>query len=843
MVNELREPLFHGYVNRWLVSSVTETPVITKPMALYGAENEKLNAVPKDKPGEEQFKAERRAKTIGWPAAMDPQPGGLVGSGESAAPFQVYWPFDDIGITYAWDCETPACLSAWAYTELDLPEAANLPFELLTCGGATLWLNGKKAAEVTPYNHNTPVASPVTLPMRQGRNQILAFFDNYAERDGTIILRLRWCGGKAAPMQVVPVGNASVDHLREAERLMRSLAFCRNHFTEGPVLLDYEGETISRSYHLSFVGGTEENVKGGVYFHREADTLPHAGQISLGDCSTFPLAFLLLQVTTEAEGIRLSRPISVEIHTKSVLPRALPTVAERKRQALELLARWGEQNTNRALAILATGGETAEAEKLLAVQSDYIRRRFDCSDFYLVYYPYILRTFGKRGSGVLSEKTESELTDCLLGFRYWIDEPGNDAMWFWSENHALMFHTCQLLAGELFPDAVFTNSGLTGRQMQQKAKDMLYDWFVTFRREGFTEWNSSPYLPIDTLGFGSLYAFAGDPAMRELGRQGLDYAYYLLAVHSQKGIFAASSGRTYIKEQFGNWSNCPSGLSWIGYGYGVPGHAGKGITSLCLSDYLPPKEFAQWFDIPSGKEMICQTTQGDHYVDLYTYKTAGYLMTSANDFCPGEAGRQENPFQLTFSAVAQLWITHPGERVLFGAARPSYWAGNGTLPKVNQYKGFAGLIYDIDPGHPVDFTHLYLPSMEFDRCELEDHWAFVQLGTAYAGVYCSSGMEMQRFGSNQNRECIARGRRCIWLVRAAQADEFACFEEFCAAMRRSAPDTDPEARCYRFADPVYGSLACRWGEALTVNGEPMRYGGFDNYGKLTLQDKQTQPCR
>ena len=73
----------------------------------------------------------------------------------------------------------------------------------------------------------------------------------------------------------------------------------------------------------------------------------------------------------------------MEIHTESVLPRALPTVAERKRQALELLTRWGEQNTNRALAILATGGDTAEAEKLLAVQSDYIRRRFDCSDFTL----------------------------------------------------------------------------------------------------------------------------------------------------------------------------------------------------------------------------------------------------------------------------------------------------------------------------------------------------------------------------------------------------------------------------------------------------------------------------
>ena len=112
MANELHSPLFHGYVDRWLVSGVTETPVITKPTALHGAENEKLNTAPKDKPGEEQFKAERRAKATAWPAQLDTRPGGLVGGADNATPFTVYWPFDDIGVTYAWDCETPACLSA-----------------------------------------------------------------------------------------------------------------------------------------------------------------------------------------------------------------------------------------------------------------------------------------------------------------------------------------------------------------------------------------------------------------------------------------------------------------------------------------------------------------------------------------------------------------------------------------------------------------------------------------------------------------------------------------------------------------------------------------------------------
>ncbi len=90
--------------------------------------NEKLNTAPKDKPGEEQFKAERRAKATAWPAQLDTRPGGLVGGADNATPFAVYWPFDDIGLTYAWDCETPACLSAWAYTELDAAEAGSVPF-------------------------------------------------------------------------------------------------------------------------------------------------------------------------------------------------------------------------------------------------------------------------------------------------------------------------------------------------------------------------------------------------------------------------------------------------------------------------------------------------------------------------------------------------------------------------------------------------------------------------------------------------------------------------------------------------------------------------------------------
>ena len=55
----------------------------------------------------------------------------------------------------------------------------------------------------------------------------------------------------------------------------------------------------------------------------------------------------------------------------------------------------------------------------------------------------------------------------ILGFRYWMDEPGNDVQWYFSENHALLFHTAAYLAGHLLPDATFVRSGRTGAEQSR----------------------------------------------------------------------------------------------------------------------------------------------------------------------------------------------------------------------------------------------------------------------------------------------------------------------------------------------------------------------------------------
>lgn len=112
----------------------------------------------------------------------------------------------------------------------------------------------------------------------------------------------------------------------------------------------------------------------------------------------------------------------------------------------------------------------------------------------------------------------------------------------------------------------------------------------------------------------------------------------------------------------------------------------------------------------------------------------------------------------------------------------------------------------------MDFTHLYLPTMEFYLCRVQGPWVFAQEGDAYCAVYCSAGLTAQRFGQTPEREFIAPGRRCVWLVRAAQTDEFPSFAAFITAMwpRRWRWSHCPQRLACRFEDPVYGVLRSGW---------------------------------
>ena len=66
-----------------------------------------------------------------------------------------------------------------------------------------------------------------------------------------------------------------------------------------------------------------------------------------------------------------------------------------------------------------------------------------------------------------------------------MDEPGEDSMCYWSENHQILFAASEYLMGQMFPDEVFTNSGITGAQHMEKARVRILDWLEMRWKYGF----------------------------------------------------------------------------------------------------------------------------------------------------------------------------------------------------------------------------------------------------------------------------------------------------------------------------------------------------------------------
>ncbi len=185
--------------------------------------------------------------------------------------------------------------------------------------------------------------------------------------------------------------------------------------------------------------------------------------------------------------------------------------------------------------------EESQIENLCA----YVDARYDCADFRAI---VLIKTFLAYRE-FLSDSISARIKTCLLGFKYWMDEPGEDSICYWSENHQLLFHTCEYLAGEAFPTETFANNGMSGREHQAKAEKKLLQWLEDKWTYGFIEWHSNTYYEEDIAPLVVLVDHAGDPAIATKAATILDLLLLDLAMYSQDGFFSTSSGRCYENQK------------------------------------------------------------------------------------------------------------------------------------------------------------------------------------------------------------------------------------------------------------------------------------------------------
>jgi hypothetical protein len=458
-----------------------------------------------------------------------------------------------------------------------------------------------------------------------------------------------------------------------------------------------------------------------------------------------------------------------------------------------------------ALARLALGRGGEVTEAMIAATLPAIEDCWDCADFALVPLIWSRARFGHLMSDMLRDRIDA----AMLGYRYWMDEPGNDVQWYFSENHALLFHTSAYLAGHVLPDAIFRRSGRSGAEQSAVGRDRVRAWLDHFEDWEMAEFNSAPYFPIDLKGLTALYALAPDADIAERAGKGILRLLELVANSAHHGVLTAAQGRSYEHTLRAGRTLELSAITRMLWGVGNLGarfHALPGLALAIRDHGLSPDPAlatrADWGD-PGEQEWIF--TQGEgRFAALYHAKARDWAMGSAAAYRWFDWGYQETLVHARIgpNPDAQVWINHPGEVIHSGYGRPSYWGGSASVPRCQQYRGLCVLWFDGQPEQP-DFTHAWFPERAFDEAI---HGAAVAAGRSGNGaVLIAASARLERVESGPTTGCELRlaGRSGWWVLRTGSTGDLGAFAEHFVAL---APQGDGAHDIWLVDDPDYGPV-------------------------------------
>lgn len=827
-------PLFaEGYVNHFLTTGVyTEVQQFEKA-TLKGRVNEwlKKGFSIHENPCRKEFIAKRQAELPPYLDLSRYSLGEEVEVFKKTNPLKFYAPFGNIAQEESGFYYTPTYLRTYSYAIIKAEKEDTIEFELTTCGGLTLWVNDELIKDFIPFTRNMVKSTTIPVKLRKGENKFVICLDDLAERDTDYYFRLRRLG--EAPLTIlIPVSEETrTERILEMEKMLDNICFEKEAYISEPLKLrmcNFNSTPIDFRLTITpgeFIEKMENNWK--LIQRRNYQLEPDQQIVTLMHSDEIHPGYYYFTVEIEVDGIVLKRKIGTQLVRKEFLGYHEEKLEDRKRHALETVIQYGVNNVYKSAALFKLGRDYKWAEEIILEELEGVRKRKDCCDFHYIIILYIYRAFQE----LLSEELKQEIEEVMLNFRYWIDEPGDDVMWFFSENHALLFHICQYLAGQNLPEQVFTNSNRLGRDVEKRGAELLDEWFDEFFKEFITEWNSNAYIPVDVIGIATLYNLEEPGSnFHNKAKKALDMIFYALSINEHKGAVMTSFGRSYEKELKGNYNAGTTGLLYVAYNAGYLNRSVIGYISIALGEYEAPQEYKKYMKLSGNQQLIHQNTQGfEQHVNLYLYKNAEVLLSTAVGFKPYQPGYQEHIVQATIDETAQVFINHPGESHAYGSGRPNFWAGNGVLPLAVQYKNVSILKYKIGETYRIDYTHAYIPLIEFERYIGEKNIIVLEKDGAYIGVYAKNGLSIQEKGPCQYKEFISPGRENIWIIKVVKSCDYKHLDDFykefreldiCIDEKQKVIVTDKDAMTYMIDtdDTFYVNGQSIYQYPLTVEG-------------------------
>lgn len=822
----LRYPLENGFVNHWLL--LGPEAVRVDNLERYTGSDYKLQIA------QVFYQPEHEVQPVepGFIAAEN-----AVGQ---AGSYSGTWQYVHCRDDHFVDCSVfhHIChyLRAWAYTQVYCQDERDaVRMTLTTNGPADVWINGQHCHRQEHFYHQVPYRVSFQAGLKQGFNEILVRFEEVAARECPYAMALHIDGlGNDVPdgqwgAVRLPTTIERVERRKLFEQIFDAAYLEKDVYSHmDPIIVRWPGDLTVRN---SITGRLQTPTRR---IYTETNKMGEAnGRAELGIAVQYPdgeyRALLMPRPKEFYEGnMRIERQIPLRVVRNRYSSEPYGSPDQRRIEALQD-AVLREGNVFAEIAKMAVGWWQRVETSVILKSIESINQRADCSDFYLCGLLGMLYRYGDDPS--FPQNLRQPLEDCILNFKYWHDEPGSDSMCYTTENHSILFHSCEILAGQLFPGRVFTNNGQTGEWHTRIGEERAMGWLKQRAGCGFLEWDSNTYFEEDVLALTHLVDLAQEPEVWELAALVLDKMFFTMAVNSYRGVFGSTHGRTYTPYIKGGRNEGTSGMQRIAWGMGVFNERILGSVALACSNYELPSILADiaadqveemWsreFITADEQEFRNSGSRGSG-VNKVTYKTPDFMLCSAQDWNAGEPGYQQHIWQATLGPDAVVFVTHPTCASEEGSHRPNFWHGNAILPRAAQWKDVLVSIHQFPQDDWMGFTHAYFPEKVFDEVLYRDGWAFARQGKGYLALWAANGLVRIERGDNAFRELRSMGCQNAWVCQMGREAVDGSFEGFQSKVLAN--------------QPVFSNGELTW---VSARGQALRFGW---QGPLTL-DEVEQP--
>ena len=470
------------------------------------------------------------------------------------------------------------------HIEVDQPEWRTMNIE--TTGPVQVWINGKLENSFHEFSYMQPLTHSFRINFKSGISSIVIATWQVAFREVRHIVRVRLTG---LPVRVVIPSTGGDEYKAEiAERLLNEVGIERwardsdDVLFCGPMgvrLRIKERDTAGDGIAIALIDGTGtlsiEELRSLSKSALKA-TLPNDldGDVTATMLDTGEI-FLEVRVDDPSTKVfRTMRTARIPAKVRTRVPKSKPEVWRS-----EVIAHVANSNPSsaRALAEFTLGTlKKLEREDLLPAIK-MITSRADCADFEAVGLVHILKRIPE---SIWSTGLHAEVEKALLEFKYWIEQPGLDAMCYFTENHQFVWHCAEHLIGGYFAERVFVNANITGNEHAVHGEEMALEWLKRKLEGGFSEYDSNAYLAIDTLALVSLVEFSPSPMLRAYAEALLDKLLFSLAANSWRGIHGAAHGRSYTTTLRSSRLEETAPIMWALWGMGALNAAVLPVTTL-----------------------------------------------------------------------------------------------------------------------------------------------------------------------------------------------------------------------------------------------------------------------